>query len=173
MGASRRTLDVPHAKHVDQVLLREVILLVDVALKRGEDVSFVKEVFAAIPLEVEQRIVRDASRVRCFLPILRRNREVFKLLAEDDDRLLGQERVLRRRGPEIGSGRATLEELLLRRKEARSIARAVKLLARMLKEREDEFKAVGVELITESAGQHTGWDRDRAWSRTSTPYSSS
>lgn len=155
------------------MLLGEVVLLVHVALQRGEDVPLVEEVIAALPLEVEQRVVRDTARVGSLLAFLRRDGEILELLAEDDDRLLGQERVLRRRGPEIGSGRATLEELLLRREEARSIARAVKLLARMLEEREDEFKAVGVELITESAGQHTGWDRDRAWSRTSTPYSSS
>lgn len=153
MGASRRTLDVPHAKHVDQVLLREVILLVDVALKRGEDVSFVKEVLAAIPLEVEQRIVRDASRVRCFLPILRRNREVFKLLAEDDDCLLREEWVLGRRWTKVRCGRTTFQELLLRRQEAAGVVGGtIELVTSMLEEVQDIVEAVWVELRAGRSG---------------------
>lgn len=78
------------------MLLREVILLVHVALQRGEDVPFVEKVITALPLKVEQRVVRDATRIRCLLALLWRDGEVLKLLAEDDDRLLGQERILRR-----------------------------------------------------------------------------
>lgn len=136
------------------MLLREVILLVHVALQRGEDVPFVEEVITALPLKVEQRVVRDATRIRCLLALLWRDGEVLELLAEDDDRLLGQEWILRRRGPKIGRRRTSIEELLLCRKETRRIARAIELFARMLEEGEDEFKAVGVELIAASASQH-------------------
>ena len=53
MLADDRVQYAPHAQHVNQVLLCEVVLLVHVALQRSEDVAFVEKVLAAVPLQVK------------------------------------------------------------------------------------------------------------------------
>ena len=110
-----------------------------------------EEVLAAVALEVEQRVVGDPARVRALGAVLGRDGEVLELLAEDDDRLLCQERVLGRGGPKVGRGRAAVEELLLRGEEAARVGGgAVELVSSMLEEVEDIVEAVWVEL--EGAG---------------------
>ena len=129
------------------MLLREVVLLVHVPLQRGEDVALVEEVLAAAALELEQRVVGDAPHVRRLLPALGRDREVLELLAEHDDRLLRQQRVLRRGGAKVERRRAALEQLLLRGEEAaRVCGRPVELVARMLEEAQNVVEAVRVKL---------------------------
>ena len=172
-------LDAPHAEHVDQVLLGEVVLLVDVALEGGEDVALVEEVLATVALEVEQRLVGDAARVGALGAVLGRDGEVLELLAEDDDRLLRQERVLRRRRAKVGRGRATLEELLLCGKQPAGVGGcSVELVSSMLEEVEDVVEAVWIELGRARQGERgvmvmSMMSGDGEWSargsRTSTP----
>ena len=44
---------VPHAQHVDEVLFRYVVLLVDVPLESGEDIPLLEQVIATFALEVQ------------------------------------------------------------------------------------------------------------------------
>ena len=53
--------DIPHAKHVNEVLFCDVVLLVDVPLQRREDVPLVEKVVAALALQVEKLIICNAT----------------------------------------------------------------------------------------------------------------
>lgn len=106
-----------------------------------------EEVSAAIPLEIEQCVIRNTAQVRRFLTTLWWNGKVFELLAEDNNCLLRQERVLRWGRAKVRRRRAAFKELLLRREEAAWVVRgAVELVASMLEEVEDVVKAVWIEL---------------------------
>ena len=110
-----------------------------------------EEVSAAIPLEIEQCVIRNTAQVRRFLTTLWWNGKVFELLAEDNNCLLRQERVLRWGRAKVRRRRAAFKELLLRREEAAWVVRgAVELVASMLEEVEDVVEAVWVELVEEN-----------------------
>ena len=116
------------------MLLGDVVLAVDVALQRGEDGSPRQEMLAALPLELGQGSVGRAVLVR--RRDLRIGRagdaEPLELLAQHDDRLLVEQRIVQvvRR---------------IRRFAGRPI-RPVEVDARALEEGEDELEALGVEL---------------------------
>ena len=59
------------------MLLCNVVLFVDIALERREDVTLVKKVVSTSALEVQQGVICDAVRVRQSLAVLRRNGEVL------------------------------------------------------------------------------------------------
>lgn len=139
------------------MLLRDVVLLVHIPLQRREDVALLHEVLTALALDGEQALVRDAVRVgRGVGPRLGRDGEVLQLLAQHDDSLLGQERVLRGCGVEAvggavgraGRGGRSVEEVLLEGEQTRGGRGAVERLRGGAEEGEHVLEAIGVELWT-------------------------
>ena len=109
------------------MLLRNIVLLVHVSLEGREDVALLKQHLTALALDVEQRIVSDACGVCGRLAILRWDSEVLELLAENDDGLLGEQRVVLADGREarkVGLG-DVVGEMLLCCEESRCRCRAV------------------------------------------------
>jgi len=51
------TIEPTHAQHINEVLFGNVVLLVDVALQRSEDVSFLHDVLTASTFHVEEGLV--------------------------------------------------------------------------------------------------------------------
>lgn len=100
------------------MLLRNVVLLVDIALERGEDVTLVEEKVSASALNIQQGIVRDATRVRRRFAVFGWDGEVLKLFTEDDDRLFREEGILRLGGTKVGRWRPAFYEMLLCGEEA-------------------------------------------------------
>lgn len=148
MGQSRRqetgALNAPHAEHVDQVLLCNVVVAADVALQRRKYAAVVEERVAAVDLELRQRRVGLAIVVRARVRLsrrrallARRDRKVLELLAQDNDGLLEEERVLH-----IGLGERRRE----REVAPRAVGRAVERVARGAEEVEDKLEALRVEL---------------------------
>lgn len=76
------------------MLLGDIILLADIALQSGEDVTFMQEIFSTLTFDIKQFIISNAVGVGSSLSVLRRDREVFKFFSEDNDSLLGQKGVL-------------------------------------------------------------------------------
>lgn len=79
--------DAPHAKHIDKMLLSNIILLVDIALQRCEDVALLQQDLPTFLLYVQQRRVRIPRFVRRWSITARhsafalwRNRKIFELL---------------------------------------------------------------------------------------------
>jgi hypothetical protein len=77
----------PHAEHINEMLLSNVILLVNVALQSSEDVAFLHEVFPAFPFDLEQAFVGDPIGVCRDFSVFRRYRKVFQLFPKNDDGL--------------------------------------------------------------------------------------
>lgn len=73
-------MHAPHAKHINQMLLSKIVLLVDVSLERGKYIPLLHQVFATLPLQTQQYVVRDAVLVGRRVTLLRWDREVFQLL---------------------------------------------------------------------------------------------
>jgi hypothetical protein len=96
-------------------------------------------------------------------------REVLQLFTQYNDRLFGQEGVLRRSGVEVRGGRSTVDEELLGSVESRGVGGAVKDVSGLFEEREDEGETVRVKL----AGRGERSERETPGQRTSTPYNSS
>jgi hypothetical protein len=90
------------------MLLGHIVLLVHIPLERSENITPLEEVAATLALEVDEGVVRDAGGVGASVGALGRNREVLEFLTENNDGLLGEERVLRWR-------RVALTELRRRR----------------------------------------------------------
>lgn len=83
------------------MLLRNVVLLVNVPLESSEDVTLLHEVLAAVPLDGKQTLVRKSVCVCHCISTLGRDGEVLELLAQHDDRLFGQQRILCGCGVEV------------------------------------------------------------------------
>ena len=116
------------------MLLRNVIFAVDVALQRGEDGPPREQVLAALSLELRQGSVRRAVLVRRRLLRIGRagDAEPFELLAQHDDRLLVEQRIV---------------QIVRRvRRLSRRPMRSVEVDARALEEGQDVLEALCVEL---------------------------
>lgn len=134
--------DARHAKHVDQVLLGDVVLLVDVALERREDLSTAKQALAGDPLEPEQLAISVTLDVGPRLSVRGRDDKVLELLAENDDALFEQKRV----GWRVVPGARLDERVLGGEQAARVRRRAVEVIGRLLPEVEHEAERPGVKL---------------------------
>jgi len=77
------------------MLLGHIILLVNVALQSREDIALVHEVCAALPFDVDQRLVCDAMLVRRSFAVFWGYRKVLEFFPKNDDSLFCEERVLR------------------------------------------------------------------------------
>ena len=151
--------NAPHAEHVDQVLLGDVVVAADVSLQRRKDAPVLEQGVAAVNLELRQRRVRLAqlvsggvSRVvgrrrcgpRCgcgcdSLFPRRRDCKVLEFLSQYDDGLLEEERVLH-----VGLGQGRAE----RQVSTGTVVAwsAVKGVAGRREKVEDKVEALGVEL---------------------------
>lgn len=87
--------DPPHAEHIDEMLLGQIILLVHIPLQRREDGLSLGQRFAALPLHLAELLVGHS---RGHLRARQRSGDgdgkVLEFLAEDDDGLFGEEGVL-------------------------------------------------------------------------------
>ena len=149
------------------MLLRDVVLLVHVPLERCEDIALVQQKVAAFALQLEQRFVRDTVGIGRRLTVLRRNREVFQLFSENDDRLFREQGVLRLGRTVVGRWRpAFRNEVRLVVEEARRARRPVEVLRGLSEEVQDVGEAVWIELAARVRSQYTV---SRGRVRTSTP----
>lgn len=122
------------------MLLRNVVLSIHISLEGGEYARAREEGVAAVDLELEQLVVREAEAVRRGEngeTGFGRDRKVLELLAEDNDGLLVEERVL--------------EVRLVRRERVGELAGGalrwpVEGEARGTEEGEDKVEALRVEL---------------------------
>lgn len=148
--------NVPHAEHVDQVLLGNVVVAADVSLQRRKDAPVLEQGVAAVNLELRQGRVRLAQLVSggvsrvvawrgprcgcgCRLFSRRRDGKVLELLSQDDDGLLEEERVLH-----VGLGERRAERQV---STGTLVARsAIKGVAGSREKVEDKVEALGVEL---------------------------
>lgn len=135
----------PHAQHVNQMLLCNIVLLIHIPLQCCEDILLLEQVPTTLALQLEQLVVREPRVVRARARAARRDSEVFQLLAEYDDSLLRKQGVRLGGGPEFG-GAGLLEEVLLARKEARLRRAAVEIIGGTSEERKDKVEAVRVKL---------------------------
>jgi hypothetical protein len=101
-----------------------------------------------VPLEVDERCVREAAWLGARSGARWRDREVLEFLAEHDDRLLRQERICARR--EVVGLR--FREVRLRGVQARRGVGAIEVVRRLAEEVKDKIEAVGVKLIAEAGG---------------------
>jgi hypothetical protein len=129
------------------MLLGHIVLLVHVPLQRSEDARPLLEGPPALPLELAELVVcQTRGDVRPREGAGRGDAKVLELLAEDDNRLLGQQGVLRRVGDALvgveGDGRLRVEETGLG-------GRAVKLGLGGLPELQDVLEAIWVKLRAE------------------------
>jgi hypothetical protein len=124
------------------MLLRNVVLFIDITLKGGENVPFVKKVGSAGTLQGKKAFVCNAVGVRTGLRAFRWEGKVFKFLPQYDDSLLCQQRVLSTR---VGST-STLKQMRLCTQKARSLLCTIEIIGCIPEEIEDKFKAVRVEL---------------------------
>lgn len=152
MSRGRRAKDAPHAQHVDEMLLGDVVLAVDVPLQRGEDALPPQERIPTVHLELEQRLIGLAVLIRSSnlsalliaedrQSILHRslgwNGKVLELLSKDDDGLLQEERVLH-----VGlRGRGRLAQVA-----TRAFWWSVEVVTRRAEEIEHELQTLSVEL---------------------------
>jgi len=103
---------------------------------------------ATFPLQVQQCLIGGAAcQSGSGFVCLGWYREVFQLFTQYDDRLLGQEGVLRRSGVEVRGGRSPVNEELLCSVEPGGVGRAVKDVSGLFEEREDERETVRVKLV--------------------------
>ena len=102
---------------------------------------------ATFPLQFQQCLISGAAcQSGSGFVCLGWYREVLQLFTQYDDRLLGQEGVLRRSGIEVRGRRSTVNELLLCRVEPRGVGCAVKDVSGLFEESEDERETVWVKL---------------------------
>jgi hypothetical protein len=142
----------PHAKHVDEMLLGDVVLAVDVSLQGGEDASSAKESVSTVDFELQERGVRFSCLVRSRkfgvevrrVRTLWRDGKVLELFTEDDDGLLEEERVLHVR---LGDGGGEGEIA------AGTIGGTVERVASVGEEVEDKLEALAVKLRAERESQ--------------------
>lgn len=97
-----RQQGAPHAQHVNQVLLRDVVFLIDIALQRRKDVALVQQKLAAFPLQVKKRVVCNTVAIRCCRSLLGWNGEILEFLAEYNNGLLCQQGILGLRRTKVG-----------------------------------------------------------------------
>lgn len=132
------------------MLLRKVILLANIPLEGREDALLLQQLHPTRFLQVDQRLarlsclcVRGSLRVIAFW----RDGEVLEFFSKDDDGLLGEQWVLRRRKVGrrvIGCG---VNEVLLCLVESREVARSVEGVLSLTEEREDEGETLRIELV--------------------------
>jgi hypothetical protein len=132
------------------MLLRDVILFIHIPLQRRENGALIQQILPALALKIQHGIVCDALIVRLLLPIFGRNCKVLELLAQDDNGLFCEERVLALRG-EVGGGgcgeREGVDEVLLQCEEPWLAGCAVEGVGSVAEEGEYKAEAFGVELV--------------------------
>lgn len=78
---------LPHAQHINQMLLRNIILFMDIALQGSEDIPLLDNALTTSPFDFEKCWVRNAVLIGQCLTVLWRNGEVLKFLPENYDGL--------------------------------------------------------------------------------------
>lgn len=140
MGQSKS----PHAQHINEVLLGDIVLLVNVALQRSEDVSFLHDILSASTFYVEKGWVGDALFVGGCVAALWGYSEIFEFLSKYDDGLFGQKWVLSGGGTKVRGG--PIQQMLLGSKQAGRARGAIKRVRRIPEEIQDVCKALRIEL---------------------------
>lgn len=140
MGQSKS----PHAQHINEVLLGDIVLLVNVALQRSEDVSFLHDILSASTFYVEKGWVGDALFVGGRIAALWGYSEIFEFLSKYDDGLFGQKWVLSGGGTKVRGG--PIQQMLLGSKQAGRARGAIKRVRRIPEEIQDVCKALRIEL---------------------------
>lgn len=107
----RQVIQLPHAQHVNEVLLRNVVLLVNIPLKRSKYISLLHDVLPASTLYLEEGGVGDALFVGGCAIILWRYSEIFEFFSKHDDGLFAQKWVLRGGRAKVGGG--PVQQMLL------------------------------------------------------------
>lgn len=88
---------MPHAKHINQMLLGDVIFLVNVSLQSGENVPLLDDILSTTTFYLKESLIGNTIGICQGFPVFGRNSKVFKFLSEDYDRLLAEEWILRGR----------------------------------------------------------------------------
>lgn len=86
----------PHAKHINQMLLSNIVLLIHIPLQCCENIPLAHKIIPRPPLNLCQRLSREPILLNLCRAILRWNREILKFLSKNDNCLLGYQWVLRR-----------------------------------------------------------------------------
>jgi hypothetical protein len=129
------------------MLFSNIVLPVHIPLERRENVLFLNQMLPTAALNVYQRLVGHAVLVRRRRgAVFGRDREVLELLAEDDDRLPGVERVLARGRAKVGRG--VLLEVLLGVEQPGLVWCPVERVVGVLEEAEHVLEAFWVKLRT-------------------------
>ena len=126
------------------MLLSDVVLLVNVALKSSEYVSFLHDILPASTLYVEKGWVGDALFIGGCAAALWGYSEIFEFLSKYDDGLFAQKRVLRGGRTKVGGG--PIQQMLLGGKQAGRACGAIKCVRRIPEEVQDVCKALWIEL---------------------------
>lgn len=124
--------DSPHAQHINEVLFGNVVLLVDVALQRSEDVSFLHDVLTASTFHVEEGLVGIALFIGSCVAVLWGDGEIFQFFSKYDNGLFAQEWVLRGGRTEVGGG--SIQQVLLGGKQAGRACGTIKRVRRIPEE---------------------------------------
>ena len=91
----------PHAKHIYQMLLSNIVFLVHISLQSCEYVAFFNQIVTRPAFDVQHLVIGDAMLICCSTTTLGWNRKVFKLLPKNDYCLLGKQWVLGRGGTKL------------------------------------------------------------------------
>ena len=142
--ATSRNFDSPHTQHIDEVLLSDIVLLVDIALQRGENVSFLHDILSTSTFDVEEGCVGNAVFVGGCVTALWRYSKILEFLSEHDDGLFAEKGILGGRGTKV-RGRP-IKEVLLSSKQTGGACGAIKRVRRISEEIEDICKALWIKL---------------------------
>lgn len=126
------------------MLLGDIVLLVDVALQRSEDISFLHDILSAPSLYVEKGWVGDALFVGGCGAAPWGYSEIFEFLTKYDNGLFAQEWILRGGRTKVRGG--PIQQMLLRGKQAGGACSAIKRVRRISEEIQDICKALWIEL---------------------------
>lgn len=126
------------------MLLGDIVLLVDVALQRSEDISFLHDILSASSLYVEKGWVGNALFVGGCVAAPWGYSEIFEFLSKYDNGLFAQEWILRGGRTKVRGG--PIQQMLLRGKQARRACSAIKRVRRIPEEIQDICKALWIEL---------------------------
>ena len=88
-------MGVPHTKHVDEMLLRNVVFLVDITLERRKYTLLLEQHLTTLALQVQKGFIGVPTFVGQGVRFFGRDGKVLKLLPQNDDSLFREERVLR------------------------------------------------------------------------------
>lgn len=126
---------LPHAQHVNEVLLGDIIFLVHIALQRSEDVSFLHDIVSASTFYVEKGLVGDAVFVSGCATAPWGYSEIFEFFSKYDDGLFAEKRVLRGGRTKVRGG--SIQQMLLGGKQAGRVCGSIKCVRRIPKEIQD------------------------------------